>query len=163
MFKRIGISFVTFLLAALVAGLACAAAAAPFEGHFKANGQDAKLAFLRAVKDDPWMNKPTIRLVFSEKDASKDANPSMHAQFGKFGDALSVLIVPDEGDKWDVIGTEFMHSALKHSGASGTGLLHVTDVKIANGEISGHLTTKPGETLFDDKIDIDLSFHVKKP
>ena len=162
MFKNLRVSFVTVGLA-LVAGLVCAAAAPPFEGHFKANGQDAKLAFLRAVKDDPWMNKPTIRLVFTEKDASKDPNPSMHAQFGKFGDGLSVLIVPDEGDKWDVIGTEFMHSALKHSGASGTGILHIDGVKIDKGEISGHLSTKPGETLFDDKIDIDLRFHINKP
>ena len=137
-------------------------AAPPFEGTYSANGKNAKLAFLIAKKGDPFSGNPTTVLVFSEKDASKDPRADFHAQMGDLGDALVIRLMKD-GDKWDVIGSEFAHSALKHSGASGTGIISVSDVTVANGEISGHLTTHANADLFDEPLAIDLRFHVKQP
>ena len=68
-----------------------------------------------------------------------------------------------DGDKWDVIGTELAHSASKHSGASATGVIKASDVSVANGEISGHFATRPGEDVFGEPLDVDLHFHVKQP
>jgi len=146
----------------LVLGVTAAFAAAPVEGKYVANGKEGKLAFALAKQDKPFSGKPVTLLVFTEKDASKDANPSSHAQFGDLGDALVVRLRQD-GDKWDVIGTEFVHSALKHSGASGTGIVSASDLKVASGEISGHLATGPNADLFDEPLVVDLKFHVKAP
>lgn len=138
------------------------AAAMPFQGSFKANGKDAKLAHLAAFKSEPFDGKPVTLLIFSEKDASGNAKPEMNAIFGEFGDAL-VIKLQQDGDNWDVIGSNFMHSALKHSGASASGVVSIKDAKLANGEISGHLTTRPGEDMFGEPLSVDLTFHVKQP
>jgi hypothetical protein len=148
--------------AALALASTLVAAAAPFQGTYQANGKDAKLAFLTAHKGEPFSGKPVTILIFSEKDASKDKRPDFHAQMGDFGDALVVHLRQD-GATWDVIGTEFAHAALKHSGASGTGLVNVKDVKVAGGELSGHLATSPGSDLFGEPLSVDLTFHVKQP
>lgn len=145
---------------ALCSGVAFAAA--PFEGKYVANGKEAKLGFLLAKKDEPFSGKPVTQLIFSEKDASKDSSPAMHAQFGDLGDAL-VIRLQHDGDEWRVIGSEFAHSALKHSGASGSGIVSAKDIKVANGEISGHLMTDAGADLFGEPLVIDLKFHVKQP
>jgi len=137
-------------------------AASAFEGTYSANGKNAKLAFLIAKKGDPFSGKPTTLLVFSEKDASQDARPDFHAQMGDLGDALVIRLMKD-GDNWDVIGSEFAHSALKHSGASATGIVSVKDVTVANGDISGRLTTHADADLFDEPLAIDLRFQVKQP
>jgi hypothetical protein len=150
----------------LVVGLALSTtalfAAAAVDGTYKANGKDGKLAYVLAKKDEPFSGKPVTMLVFTEKDASKDSKPDMHAQFGDLGDALVVRLSQD-GDKWQVIGSELAHSALKHSGVSASGIFEVKDVKIANGEISGHLMTDPKADIFGEPIAIDLHFHVKQP
>jgi hypothetical protein len=109
------------------------------------------------------MDKPVIQLVFSEKDASRSKSPDMDAQFGHLGDALAIKLQKGNDGRWDVIGSEFSHAALKHSGASASGLVEVRDVSVANGEISGHLFTKNGASIFDESVDIDLRFHVKQP
>ena len=137
-------------------------AASAFDGTYSANGQKAKLAFLIAKKGDPFSGKPTTVLIFSEKDTNNDQRADFHAQMGDFGDALVIRLMKD-GDQWDVIGSEFAHSALKHSGASGTGIVSVKDVTIANGDLSGRLTTHADADLFDEPLVIDLRFHVKQP
>ena len=145
--------------------LACAAtalAAAPFDGKYVANGKEAKLAYVTAKKGEPFSGKPVTILIFSEKDASKDARADFHAQMGDLGDALVVHLSKGD-DEWRVIGTEFAHSALKHSGASGSGIVSAKDVNVANGEISGHLVTAADADLFDEPLTVDLTFHVKQP
>jgi len=153
---------IRLLICCVLALFMTALSAAPFEGTYSANGNNAKLAFLVAKKGDPFSGNPTTILVFSEKDASKDPRPDFHAQMGDLGDALVIRLMKD-GDKWDVIGSEFAHSALKHSGASGTGIVSVSDVTVANGEISGHLMTHPNADLFDEPLVVDLRFHLKQP
>jgi hypothetical protein len=137
-------------------------AAAPVEGTYSANGKDGKLVYALAKKSEPFSGKPVTLLILSEKDASKDPRPDFHAQMGDFGDALVIHLMKD-GEEWDIIGSEFAHSALKHSGASGTGIVSVKDVTVANGEISGHLLTPPDSDMFGEPLVIDLRFHVKQP
>ena len=77
------------VLSACLALFASAAmAAAPFEGHYRADGKDAKLNFVFAKKSDPFDGKPVTLIVFSEKDASKAKDPDFEAQMGKLGDAM---------------------------------------------------------------------------
>jgi hypothetical protein len=150
------------LLALVLALWLGAAFAATFKGSFKANGADAKLAYLLAKKGEPFSGKPVTLLIFTEKEATKIAEPAARAQFGDLGDALVVHLAQD-GDKWSVIGTEFMHASLKHSGASGTGIVEAENVNLSDGALSGHLLTKPGADLFGEPIAVDLRFHAKQP
>jgi hypothetical protein len=150
------------LSASLVLAVTTLLAAAPVEGTYKANGKDGKLAFVLAKKDEPFSGKPVTMLIFSEKDASKDARPDFHAQMGNFGDALVVRLSQD-GKEWQIIGSELAHSALKHSGVSASGIMSVKDVTIANGEISGHLMTDAKADIFGEPIVVDLKFHARQP
>ena len=59
-------------------------------GIFKGNGKDAKLACVSAHWREPFADKSSIVLVFTEKDHSKDKKPDFNAGFGKFGSALVV-------------------------------------------------------------------------
>jgi hypothetical protein len=154
---------IRFVLAgALALSTSALFAAAAVEGTYQANGKDGKLAYALAKKDEPFSGKPVTMLVFTEKDASKDSKPDMHAQFGNFGDAL-VIRLSQDGKEWQVIGSELVHSALKHSGVSASGIINAKDVTIANGEISGHLMTDAKADIFGEPIAIDLKFHVKQP
>lgn len=148
--------------ALVVSSCVAFAAAAAVQGSFKANGKDGVLTYALAKKSEPWMDQPVIQLVLSEKDASGSKMPDFEAQMGHFGAALAVKLTKGS-DGWDVIGTEFAHPALKHSGASGTGIMKVKDVTTSNGEISGHLVTNEHADLFGEPIVIDLTFHVKQP
>jgi len=150
------------MAAALMLAATTLLAATPFSGSYKANGKDAKLAFLTAKKGDPFSGKPVTVLIFSEKDASKDSRPDFHAQMGDFGDAL-VIRLRQDGDKWDVIGSELAHSALKHSGVSASGMIDAKEVTVANGVLGGHLTTGDKADIFGEPISIDLKFQVKVP
>lgn len=158
--------FMKTLRILMAAALALAAttllAAAPFSGSYKANGKDAKLAFLTAKKGEPFSGKPVTLLIFSEKDASKDSRPDFHAQMGDFGDAL-VIRLRQDGNAWDVIGSELAHSALKHSGVSASGIINAKDVAVTNGVLAGQLVTNPGADIFGEPIAIDLKFQVKMP
>lgn len=149
-----------FVLATLFA--AQALAAKPVDGTYRANGQDGKLAFALALAGEPFSGNPTTKLVFTEKDASADNKPDFHAAFGDFGNALVITLMKDS-DGYSIIGAEFGHTALKHMGASATGILDVKDVKVANGRISGKLVSGADADIFDEPIKVDLAFDVKLP
>ena len=86
-------------------------------GVFKGNGKEAKLAYLSAHWREPFGGKPSMVLVFTEKDHSKDKNPANHASFGQFGSAL-VISLHESGD---IFGCEVTHPALKSKGFSAVG------------------------------------------
>ena len=56
-------------------------------GMFKGNGKEAKIAFVSAHWQEPFSDKPSMKLVFTEKDHSKAKKPDFDANFGKFGNA----------------------------------------------------------------------------
>ena len=83
-------------LVILVAGAAqMIAADSEVSGIFKGNDQPANLAFVSARKGTPLRGKETIKLVFTEKDHSKDEQADLKALFGDYGSALVIGIQLD--------------------------------------------------------------------
>jgi hypothetical protein len=142
--------------------LPAAAFGAGTSGTYSANGKNAVLAHVLAIKGKPFADKPTTTLVFSEKDASGDKNPAFDATMGNFGAALVVRLVQD-ANGWKVIGSEFAHPALQHSGASSIGVVNAVDMKLANGELSGRIASVTDADLFHEPLNIDVKFSVAQP
>jgi hypothetical protein len=131
----------------------------PVSGVYKANGQEAKLAYVSAAKGDPLGDKPTIVLVFTEKDQSKDKNPRFNAMFGKLGSALIITICEDG----KVVGCQVAHSALKNSGLNAIGDIKMSDFKIENGKIQGKLSTGGEAKAFGETWEVEIKFQAKAP
>jgi hypothetical protein len=144
-------------------GVAPAAAAddekkdAPVSGKFTGNGKETKLAYASAQKDGS--DKDRITLIFTEKDHSKVENPRFKAMFGDLGSAL-LITVNAEGK---VFGCEVYHTGHKKPGFNDIGALKTTDFKIADGKITGGLTSEGEKETFGDKWEVKLKFEVKKP
>ena len=131
----------------------------PVSGKFTGNGKEAKLAYATAMKGEPYLDKPTIVLVFTEKDHSKEKNPKIMATFGKFGSALIITVDP-EGN---IIGCTVAHTAHEKSGFSALGDVKSSDFKIADGMIKGKFATKGEVDAFGEKWEVKLTFQVKAP
>lgn len=151
--------FVITLLTLWIATGVNGAEPSPVSGTFTVEGKPAKLAFLRAVKGEPFDNKPTTVLVFTEKDASKDAKPDFHASFGQFGNSLTITVF-DDGT---VIGCEVSHTALKHKSFSSSGEMKTEGFKKEGSTIEGKLTTGGEKDVFGQKWEVNLTFKTKAP
>ncbi len=123
-------------------------------GVFKGNGKDAKLAYVSAHWREPFGDKPSIVLVFTEKDHSKDKKPDFHAGFGKFGSALVVSLHEDG----DIFGCEVAHSALKHQNFSSIGKISTSDFEYADGQVKGELTTDGAADVFGETWEVNVKF-----
>jgi hypothetical protein len=156
--RRIGLLIAVTGIFAMTASFAVADDR-PVSGVYKANGQEAKLAYVSASKGDPPGDKPTIVLVFTEKDQSKDKNPRFNAMFGKLGSALIITIDKDG----NVVGCQVAHSALKNSGLNAIGDIKMSDFKIENGKIQGKLSTGGEVEAFREKWEVDIKFQAQAP
>jgi hypothetical protein len=149
---------------------AAAPAAAPtfatgpaVSGTYSGNGKPAVLTQVTAHRDDPFDGKPITALVFSAKDQGGDDKAAFDAVFGKFGDAIVARIEPDGR----VVGADVVHSGLRSpldpqspSGSiSISGVLKLENYSAAGGQISGRLTSGGPTEVFDQKVDVDLTFH----
>ena len=123
-------------------------------GIFKGNGKDAKLAYVSAHWREPFGDKPSIVLVFTEKDHSKDKKPDFNAGFGKFGSAL-IVSLHEEGD---IFGCEVAHSALKHQNFSSIGKINTNDFEYADGQVKGELTTDGPADVFGETWEVNVQF-----
>ena len=123
-------------------------------GVFKGNGKDAKLAYLSAHWREPFGDKPSIVLVFTEKDHSKDKKPDFNAGFGKFGSALIVSLHEDG----DIFGCEVAHSALKHQNFSSIGKINTNNFEYADGQVKGELATDGPADVFGETWEVNLKF-----
>jgi hypothetical protein len=123
-------------------------------GVFKGNGKDAKLAYVSAHWREPFGDKPSIVLVFTEKDHSKDKKPDFNAGFGKFGSALIVSLHEDG----DIFGCEVAHSALKHKNFSSIGKIATNDFEYADGQVKGKLTTDGPADVFGEAWEVNVQF-----
>jgi hypothetical protein len=123
-------------------------------GIFKGNGKDAKLAYVSAHWREPFGDKPSIVLVFTEKDHSKDKKPDFNAGFGKFGSALIVSLHEDG----DIFGCEVAHSALKHQNFSSIGKINTNDFEYADGQVKGELTTDGAADVFGETREVNVKF-----
>jgi hypothetical protein len=123
-------------------------------GVFKGNGKDAKLAYVSAHWREPFGDKPSIVLVFTEKDHSKDKKPDFNAGFGKFGSALVVSLHEDG----DIFGCEVAHKALKHQNFSSIGKINTNDFEYADGQVKGELTTDGAADVFGETWEVNVKF-----
>jgi hypothetical protein len=123
-------------------------------GEFKGNGKDAKLAYVSAHWREPFSDKPSMVLVFTEKDHSKDKKPDFNAVFGKFGSALIVSLHQDG----DIFGCEVAHTALKHKNFSSIGTIKTNDFEYAEGQVKGELTTDGQAEVFGETWGVNLKF-----
>ena len=135
------------------------AADPPVSGTFTGDGKEAKLMFVSAHKGEPLSDKPTVRLVFTEKDHSKDPRPYIKAGFGHFGSALIITIHPDG----KIVGCEVAHTAHEKSGFSSLGSIAMSDFKSADGMLSGKIKTDGEVETFKQKWKVDIRFEVKAP
>jgi hypothetical protein len=123
-------------------------------GTFKGNGKDAKLAYVSAHWREPFSDKPSMVLVLTEKDHSKDKKPDFNAGFGKFGSAL-IVSLHEEGD---IFGCEVVHSALKHQNFSSIGKINTNDFQYADGQVKGELTTDGPADVFGESWEVNVKF-----
>src|SRR5690348_8376868 len=123
-------------------------------GVFKGNGKEAKLASVSAHWREPFGDKPSMVLVFTEKDHSEDTKPDFDAGFGKFGSAL-VVSLHEEGD---IFGCEVAHSALQHKNFSSIGSIHTSNFTFENGKVEGELTTDGQLDIFGETWEVKIKF-----
>jgi hypothetical protein len=123
-------------------------------GVFKGNGKDARLVYVSAHWREPFGDKPSIVLVFTEKDHSKDKKPDFNAGFGKFGSAL-IVSLHEEGD---IFGCEVAHTALKHQNFSSIGKIMTNDFEYAGGQVKGELTTDGQADVFGETWEVNVKF-----
>jgi hypothetical protein len=123
-------------------------------GVFKGNGREAKLANVSAHWREPFSDKPSMVLVFTEKDHSKDKKPDFNAGFGKFGSALVVSLHEDG----DIFGCEVAHSALKHQNFSSIGKIQTNNFEYADGKVQGELTTDGLADIFGESWEVNVKF-----
>jgi hypothetical protein len=142
-----------------ITGSLAAADDPPVSGVFKGNGKEAKLAYVSASKGEPFAGKPTIVLVFTEKDPSKDKKPDFGAVFGKYGSALIITINQDG----KIIGCQVAHAGLKKGSFTSIGTIKMSDFKLADGKVQGKLSTGGETETFGDKWEVDIKFHAPAP
>src|SRR5438552_3161291 len=126
----------------------------PVTGVFKGNGKDAKLAYVSAHWREPFGDKPSMDLVFTERDHSKDKKPDLNASFGRFGSAL-IISLNDDGE---IFGCQVVHSAHRKQGFSSIGSIHTNDFSFEGGKVEGDLTTGGQVDTFGEKWDVKIKF-----
>ena len=134
-------------------------AADPVSGKFTGDGKEAKVAFVSAHKGEPLADKPTIKLVFTEKDHSKNPKPWIKAGFGDYGSALVITVYHDG----QIVGCEVAHTAHKMPGFSSLGSIKTSDFKLADGKVSGKIKTDGEVETFKQKWQVDIAFETKAP
>jgi hypothetical protein len=123
-------------------------------GIFKGNGKEAKLAFVSAHWREPFGDKPSMDLVFTETDHSKDKKPDFNAAFGKFGSALIVSLHEDG----EIFGCQVVHSAHQKQGFSSIGSIHTNDFTFEDGKVEGGLTTDGQVDTFGETWEVKVKF-----
>jgi hypothetical protein len=157
---RFGItSFLAVLMVLAVAGALPAADDAPLSGVFKGNGKEAKLAYVSTRKGEPFADKPTIIITFTEKDHSKEKKPDIRAGFGHFGSAL-IITINEEGK---IIGCVVAHSAHEKQGFNSLGNIKMSDFKIADSKMQGRIATNGEQKTFGETWEVDIKFQAKQP
>jgi hypothetical protein len=123
-------------------------------GMFKGNGKEAKIAYVSAHWQEPFSDKPSMKLVFTEKDHSKVKKPDFDANFGKFGNAL-IISLHEDGS---IFGCQVVHSAHKKQGFSSIGQIRTNNFKYEDGKVEGELLTDKELEFFGDIWEVNLKF-----
>ena len=128
-------------------------------GVFKGNGKEAKLAFVSTRKGEPFADKPTIVITFTEKDHSKEKKPDIKAGFGDFGSAL-IITINDDGK---IIGCVVAHAAHERKGFSTVGDIKMSAFKVKDGKIRGDITTDGEQKTFGQNWEVHIKFQARQP
>ena len=128
-------------------------------GIFKGNDRPAKLSFVSAQKGTPVGGKETIKLVFTEKDHSRDERPDLKALFGDYGSVLLIGIQPDG----KVLTCDVAHEALKQKPSSSPASVKMSEFKNLGGQISGKIATDGKAEAFGQTREVNLTFSAKAP
>ncbi len=136
------------------------AADAEVKGTFAGDGKPATLAFVSAQKGEPFSDKETVTLVFTEKDHSKEKKPEMKAAFGDFDSALLITIFPDTGK---IVGCDVAHAAHQKKPFSAIGSIEMKNFKNEGGVLSGRIATEGKVETFKQTWEADITFRVKAP
>jgi hypothetical protein len=123
-------------------------------GLFKGNGKEAKIAYVSAHWQEPFGDKPSMVLVFTEQDHSKDKKPDFNAAFSKFGSALIISLHDDGG----IFGCQVVHAAHQKKGFSSIGSIKTDDFQFADGKVEGELTTDGQLDTFGETWEVKLKF-----
>ena len=123
-------------------------------GTFKGNGKDAKIAFVSARPGDEFSGKPSIDLIFTERDHTKDPKASFKASFGDYGSAI-IISCHEDGR---VFGCQVSHAAHKNRGFSSIGSIAMDSFQVAGGQVQGTLATDGEVDTFGDKWEVKLTF-----
>jgi hypothetical protein len=143
----------------VTAGQKMNAADSEVSGVFKGNDQPAKLAFVSAHKGTAVAGKETIKLVFTEKDHSQDAQADLKALFGDYGSALVIGIQPDG----KIVTCDIAHEALKQKPISSPASVKMSEFKNEGGQLSGKLATDEKGEAFGQTWEINLTFKTQAP
>ena len=123
-------------------------------GVFKGNGKAAKLAHVSAHWREPFADEPSMVLVFTEKDHSKDKKPDFKASFGDFGSALIISVHEGGG----IFGCQVVHSAHEKKGFSSIGSIATNHFTFADGTVEGELATEGEVETFGETWEVKLKF-----
>ena len=151
-----------FLFGVIAMGLKASpviGAGAEVTGTFNGNDQEAKLAFVSVQKGTPVGGKQTLRLIFTEKDHSKDEQPDLKALFGNYGSALVIQIQPDG----KVVTCDINHQAFTTKPISSPTSVKMSEFKNDGGWISGKLATDGKDDAFGQTWRVSLTFKAKAP
>src|SRR6266576_3256950 len=130
------------------------AADSEVSGIFKGNDQPAKLAFVSAHKGTPVAGNETIKLVFTEKDHSKDERPDLKALFGDYASALVIGIQPNG----KVVTCDVAHEAHKPKPISSPASVKMSEFKNEAGQISGKIATDGKAEAFGQTWEVNFIF-----
>src|SRR5438445_6309614 len=144
---------VLLIVAAVLTAAHANAADSDVSGIFKGNDQPAKLAFVSAHKGTPVAGKETIKLLFTEKDHSKDEQPALKALFGDYGSALVIGIDPNG----KVVTCDVAHEAHKQKPISSPASVKMSDFKSEAGQISGKITTDGKQEAFGQTWEVNTT------
>lgn len=123
-------------------------------GTFTGNGRQAKLAFVSARPGEPFGDGPTIDLIFTEKDHTRDPRAAMNAGFGRYGSAL-VISLHEEGD---IFGCQVAHAAHPKGTFSSSGNIATTSFNVFDDRLDGAIATKGEQETFGQTWNVDIKF-----
>ncbi|HWB08878.1 MAG TPA: hypothetical protein VG826_06630 [Pirellulales bacterium] len=123
-------------------------------GTFKGNGKQAKLAFVSARPGEPFDDRPSILIVLTERDHSKDPKPDIRAAFGDYGSALIVSTFEDG----KIFGCQVAHAAHGKMPFSALGSMRTAAFEIEDGRVEGEFVTDGEQSFFDKTWEVNLKF-----
>lgn len=128
-------------------------------GEFIGNGKPAKLAFVTARRGEPFNDKPSIELVFTEQSPGQDKQARNKASFGDYGSALVISCHEDGG----IFGCQIVHQAHEKQGFTSLGRMRMGEFELGDDFVAGQLTTDGEDEFFDDRWTVDVRFEAPLP